>query len=76
MGFDSYLVMRHGFSIDSLSEGDHSAVTDIGDLKCVPGTDLGCYFCNDVTAPGNVSTTLKFIKILFPSLCPILTPYL
>lgn len=39
LGFDSYLVMRHGLF--------H------------PGSDaektLGCYFCNDVTAPGNSS---------------------
>lgn len=38
LGFDSYLVMRHGMS--------------------VPGTNkrtLGCYYCTDVVAPGDVS---------------------
>lgn len=40
LGFDSYLVMRHGIS-DPGFEADKS---------------LGCYFCNDVTAPGNVSS--------------------
>jgi hypothetical protein len=37
LGFDSYLVMRHGVQM--------------------PGTDkrsLGCYYCTDVVAPGNV----------------------
>ncbi|PAA86392.1 hypothetical protein BOX15_Mlig000764g11, partial [Macrostomum lignano] len=34
LGFDSYLVMRHGLG---------------------PGSRHGCYFCSDVTAPGNSS---------------------
>lgn len=38
LGFDSYVVMRHG-----------SESTDNGK------TALGCYFCNDVVAPGDVS---------------------
>jgi ubiquitin-like modifier-activating enzyme ATG7 len=38
LGFDSYVVMRHG--AEATEEGDHT---------------LGCYFCNDVVAPGNVS---------------------
>jgi len=33
LGFDSYVVMRHGRE----------------------GEDLGCYFCTDVVAPGDVS---------------------
>ncbi|XP_039265333.2 ubiquitin-like modifier-activating enzyme ATG7 [Styela clava] len=36
LGFDSYLVMRHG--VESKSEDQQK---------------LGCYFCNDVVAPGN-----------------------
>lgn len=38
LGFDSYVVMRHG--------------------KSTPGSDkrnLGCYYCTDVVAPGDVS---------------------
>lgn len=38
LGFDSFVVMRHG-----VSNGAH------------PATELGCYFCNDVVAPMNVS---------------------
>lgn len=38
LGFDSYVVMRHG-------------VKNSAD----PTSELGCYFCNDVVAPMNVS---------------------
>lgn len=38
LGFDTFLVMRHGVSGDDGSEAA-----------------LGCYFCNDVVAPENVS---------------------
>lgn len=38
LGFDSFVVMRHGM-------GDRQR----------RGHDLGCYFCNDVVAPSNVS---------------------
>lgn len=38
LGFDSYVVMRHG----SENSGDGAA-------------SLGCYFCNDVVAPADVS---------------------
>jgi ubiquitin-like modifier-activating enzyme ATG7 len=41
LGFDSYVVLRHGAEVRE--EGDHT---------------LGCYFCNDVVAPGDVSGTL------------------
>ncbi|XP_068081383.1 ubiquitin-like modifier-activating enzyme ATG7 isoform X2 [Anabrus simplex] len=44
LGFDTFLVMRHGVS----SESDAS-VND----RCIPGNQLGCYYCSDVIAPGN-----------------------
>ena len=39
LGFDSFVVMRHG----------------LRDLQ-KPEDELGCYFCNDVVAPADVST--------------------
>jgi ubiquitin-like modifier-activating enzyme ATG7 len=42
LGFDTFVVMRHGIANDES-----------------PGQELGCYFCNDVVAPMNVSYRLK-----------------
>ncbi|KAM3965586.1 autophagy-related 7 [Aphomia sociella] len=47
LGFDSYLVMRHGIGSAPLV-----GATDLS-ATYIPGGQLGCYFCNDVTAPGN-----------------------
>ena len=41
LGFDTFVVMRHGCRNDSQ-----------------PGEELGCYFCNDVVAPADVSVLL------------------
>ncbi|GAA6012860.1 hypothetical protein JCM10207_008357, partial [Rhodosporidiobolus poonsookiae] len=48
LGFDTYLVMRHGQPLDPSSEPSQPAAV-------VPGApytgQLGCYYCNDVVAP-------------------------
>ncbi|EDO49806.1 predicted protein, partial [Nematostella vectensis] len=49
LGFDTYLVMRHGLRVLSFPSCSPSKP----DLTALPGTSLGCYFCNDVVAPGN-----------------------
>ncbi|KAF2072280.1 hypothetical protein CYY_006412 [Polysphondylium violaceum] len=49
LGFDSYLIVRHGIREPNANESD----TGAANLK---GQDLGCYFCNDVIAP---TDTLK-----------------
>ncbi|XP_015603035.1 ubiquitin-like modifier-activating enzyme atg7 [Cephus cinctus] len=47
LGFDSYTVQRHGTR--NLSNPVSPDLT----LQNPTGQDLGCYFCNDVTQPGN-----------------------
>jgi ubiquitin-like modifier-activating enzyme ATG7 len=47
LGFDSYLVMRHGSSPGGGEEGKEE-----GKGK---GKRLGCYYCNDIVAPADVS---------------------
>lgn len=49
--------MRHG----SNPIEEESSVPNIDGLKCVAGNKLGCYFCNDITSPGDVSNLLNFI---------------
>lgn len=50
LGFDSFLVQRHGI------RKAEAAVTDATTLsrkKFINGSDLGCYYCSDVVAPGD-----------------------
>ena len=44
LGFDSWIVMRHGLRTDGFSAADQLQ------------DPLGCYFCNDVVAPANSAT--------------------
>ncbi|KAK7078297.1 Autophagy protein 7 [Halocaridina rubra] len=61
LGFDSYLVMRHSYRGESLSPSTVSCSSDANTLESasfvsgepIPGNHLGCYFCNDVVAPGD-----------------------
>ncbi|XP_013775527.1 ubiquitin-like modifier-activating enzyme ATG7 [Limulus polyphemus] len=49
LGFDTFLVLRHGMK----SKDSNSGVKPMSLDGAVPGDQLGCYFCNDVVAPGN-----------------------
>ncbi|XP_048742795.2 ubiquitin-like modifier-activating enzyme ATG7 isoform X2 [Ostrea edulis] len=49
LGFDTYLVMRHGVK----SDVEEREPAPLSSYTSIPGDQLGCYFCNDVVAPGN-----------------------
>ncbi|BFZ08104.1 hypothetical protein BsWGS_11143 [Bradybaena similaris] len=51
LGFDTFLVLRHGVK----NSDDTQSRLPLPDSKKIPipGCQLGCYFCNDVVAPGN-----------------------
>jgi ubiquitin-like modifier-activating enzyme ATG7 len=48
LGFDTYVVMRHG--VPRPADSRSNAVTKPGSNGTVPAV-LGCYFCSDVVAP-------------------------
>lgn len=62
LGFDSFLVMRHGAGplsspIDSEAESVNALYADMNKFSLNDsdrGQRLGCYFCNDVVAPVDV----------------------
>lgn len=45
LGFDTYMVMRHGLKPSNSDRGE---------------VEVGCYFCNDVVAPADVSSSPVF----------------
>lgn len=63
LGFDTFLVQRHGIKkhLEQSTTQDTSVadmVAKVGSLAMssrvkLLGSELGCYFCNDVVAPGN-----------------------
>ncbi|KAL6766764.1 ATG7 [Auxenochlorella protothecoides x Auxenochlorella symbiontica] len=62
LGFDGYLVMRHGLptaATPAATEGDVAAASspERGALPACAG--LGCYFCNDVVAPVDSTADLS-----------------
>jgi hypothetical protein len=60
VGFDSYVIIRHGVR----TEESNSSSTTYKNL--LSGDKLGCYFCNDVVAPGDVciEDNIPFIQII------------
>lgn len=52
LGFESYLVMRHGIDHNNDEEEDDlTAASSDNNSNGNGGFKLGCYFCNDVVAP-------------------------
>uniref|UniRef100_A0AAZ3R2N0 Ubiquitin-like modifier-activating enzyme ATG7 n=1 Tax=Oncorhynchus tshawytscha TaxID=74940 RepID=A0AAZ3R2N0_ONCTS len=63
LGFDTFVVMRHGLkkpkpcgpgdSSDPSSSSSPAQLPAASLFSNIPGHRLGCYFCNDVVAPGD-----------------------
>jgi ubiquitin-like modifier-activating enzyme ATG7 len=54
LGFDTYLVMRHGQEVAPTASSTASAAEGGPALSAAPGASrLGCYFCNDIVAATN-----------------------
>ena len=51
LGFDTFMVMRHGHRKNVSVEKKETPTTN---TVRIPGDQLGCYYCSDVVAPGNV----------------------
>ncbi|KAL5772250.1 hypothetical protein ACOSQ2_012174 [Xanthoceras sorbifolium] len=82
LGFDSFLVMRHGpgpftSSHDVKAEDANALSADMGNIALIDkdaGQRLGCYFCNDVVAPtdSTANRTLdQQCTVTRPGLAPI-----
>lgn len=50
LGFDTYLVMRHGLDAPTPPAGSGDSASP---AAAVAGGKLGCYFCNDIVAATN-----------------------
>lgn len=59
LGFDTFLVVRHGVRLQDVAVAmdTSEACASKQIFPTIPGDLLGCYFCNDVVAPGDVSQT-------------------
>eukprot|EP00882_Tetradesmus_deserticola_P015848 GHRQ01016898.1.p1 GENE.GHRQ01016898.1~~GHRQ01016898.1.p1 ORF type:complete len:260 (-),score=105.96 GHRQ01016898.1:574-1353(-) len=75
LGFDNFVVMRHGLPRDSTSAASDAADAAAGGSSSgAAGVQLGCYFCNDVVAPLNstIDRTLdQQCTVARPGLAPI-----
>ena len=60
LGFDTYMVMRHGYR--SLKDSPPSAPPTLP-KTCIAGNILGCYFCSDVVGPTNVSIWQVYMRL-------------
>lgn len=47
LGFDTYMVMRHAY------RPAQAPPIPKPSKHCIPGNEIGCYFCSDVVAPTN-----------------------
>ena len=52
LGFDTFMVMRHGHR-KGVVENEKKETPSTKTVR-ISGDQLGCYYCNDVVAPGNV----------------------
>ncbi|ERN17575.1 ubiquitin-like modifier-activating enzyme atg7 isoform X1 [Amborella trichopoda] len=73
LGFDSYVVMRHGAGVSADDKDASFSVCSSG-IEGHESRRLGCYFCNDVVAP-NDSTSNRTLDqqctVTRPGLAPI-----
>ncbi|KAI5807779.1 hypothetical protein BZA77DRAFT_70418 [Pyronema omphalodes] len=70
LGFDTYVVMRHGVKPAKFESGIE------GDMK---GEELGCYYCNDVVVPGDSLTGATLDQqctVTRPGVAPLASAYL
>jgi len=54
LGFDTYLVMRHGVRNTTSEAEDKGKGKEKASSLSESPKELGCYFCNDVVAPTDV----------------------